>query len=60
MKKITYIYQAGRSKRMDIMDHSAKEFYYGYFHAAQLFEDVKFLEFNLSSKQDFKKYLNHN
>ena len=58
MEKITYIYQAGRTARLDNMNSSAKEFFYGYFDVKDKLNDVILLEFDLLSNNRFTNYLN--
>ncbi len=58
MRKITYIYQAGRAERMQNMESSAKEFFYGYFYMKEQLKDVNFLEFNVNTDKFLRKYFN--
>ncbi len=58
MKKITYIYQAGRENRMNDMENSAREFFYGYFHMKKNNTDTTYLEFDIQSKSSFSNFFN--
>ena len=59
MKKITYIYQAGRTARMNAMENSAKEFFYGYFHMKTAYPDTNHLEFDNKSSTSIIKLFNN-
>jgi glycosyltransferase involved in cell wall biosynthesis len=58
MEKITYIYQAGRTARLENMNTSAKEFFYGYFQLKEKLGNVNFLEFDLLSNSRLTNNLN--
>ena len=59
MQKITYIYQAGRTARINDLENSAKEFFYGYFHMKKAYPDTSHLEFDNRSNISMTKLLNN-
>ena len=58
MKNLTYIYQKGRKDRLNNLEESSKEFFYGFFNLKNRFNDYKIIEFHDDFKNNIFSYIN--
>ena len=58
MKNLTYIYQKGRLDRLNNIEESSKEFFYGFFNLKNKFNDYKVIEFHDEFKVNIFVYVN--
>jgi len=58
MKNLTYIYQKGRKDRLNNLEESSKEFFYGFFNLKDKFNDYKIIEFHDDFKNNIFSYIN--